>query len=82
MSRECGVCPTLQAQISQLRAEVNQLNRIVEKLRQMLYQLRGEVVATVNFIDREQLEPTMPRKRFIPTIRGRLTNAAENTAER
>lgn len=78
MSEKCGVCPGLQAQNSQLRAEVVRLTNLAEALRRRLYQLRGEVFATVRFIDDEQREPTMPRRRFVPTIRGRLFNAVEN----
>lgn len=82
MSKDCGVCPSLRAEIGQLRGEIALLNRIIEQLRRLLFQLRGEVTATVNFIDREQLQPSMPRKRFVPTIHARLCAAVENTDKR
>jgi hypothetical protein len=75
VSKDCGTCPSLQAQVNQLRVEVSQL-------RVRLFQLRGETEATVKFIDQEQLEPTLPRRRFVPTIRGRLAAAVANVDER
>ena len=66
----CNQCPSL-------RAQVNDLTRRVDFLRRTLAALRGGVRATVEFIDQEQAEPTMPRRTVIPSIQNRLTYALD-----
>jgi hypothetical protein len=74
----CTNCGALRAQVAQLTAQNNRLNQIIDRQRQLLFGLRGEVLATVKFIDHDQDEPMTPRKRFVPTIRARLVAAVDN----
>lgn len=75
MSRECGACPPLQAENSMLRRQVEQLQRD-------LFELRGQVNATVQFIDREDEEPTMPRRRLVTATRTRLAFILDSEGRR
>lgn len=70
MSRDCGQCP-------QLRAEVVRLGRHNEFLRRVLAQLLGGVRSTITFLHTEQEEPTMPRRDLPPAVEVRLTYIAE-----
>ncbi len=70
MSRDCGECP-------RLRAEVLRLGRQNEFLRRVLAQLLGGVRSTIAFLQAEQEQPTMPRRDLPPAVHARLTYIAE-----
>lgn len=70
MSRDCGECP-------RLRAEVIRLGRRNEFLRRVLAQVLGGVRSTIAFLHAEQTEPTMPRRDLAPATEARLTYIAE-----
>jgi hypothetical protein len=70
VSRDCGECP-------RLRAEVVRLSRQVEFLRRLLARVLGGVRSTITFLDAEQETPTMPRRNLPPAVHARLTYIAE-----
>jgi hypothetical protein len=75
--QSCGRCPALQAEVGRLHGHVAQLERQLDYVRRLFGNLLGAVRATVAFIDREQTEPTMPRRNVIPAIAARLTYAVD-----
>ncbi len=76
----CDTCPQLRREIAALQNLVRDLNRRIEFLRRWLAWVLAGVRATCEFIDREQAEPTMPRRQLVPAIHTRLTYVAD-TAE-
>lgn len=49
-------------------------------LREQLAELRGQVAATAQLIDREQEKPTMARQRLLDAVRARLAYAVQGGA--
>jgi hypothetical protein len=70
VSRDCGQCP-------QLRAQVVRLDRQNEFLRRVLAQVLGGVRAAITFLATEQEQPTMPRRDLPRAVHARLTYIAE-----
>lgn len=46
--------------------------RVCPVLREQLAEIRGQVAATVQLIDRELDKPTIPRRQLLPAVRARL----------
>jgi hypothetical protein len=79
-SPSCNTCPQLRREINALNNVVTQLNRRITFLRSWLAWVLAGTRAVIDFIDREQAEPTMPRRELVPAIHARLTFVAD-TAE-
>lgn len=77
MSRDCGECPRLRAEVARLAGEVRSRDNTIRALRELLRAVRAQVAATRTFIEREHTDPTMPRKRLLPTVCARLGAAVE-----
>ena len=75
----CAQCPTLRAQVAQQQQVIAHLRDRVEYLQQQIGFLAGGVRATVEFIDREASEPTMPRRQLLPGVHQRLTYLLDRT---
>lgn len=78
MSRDCGQCPQLRAEVGRLRGQVETLTRRIEFLRRVLAQVLGGVRSVIGFLDAEQDHPTMPRRDLLPAVHTRLTYIAEH----
>lgn len=78
MSEPCGQCPALHAEVARLRGVVAVLEQRIAFLRALLSQALGAVRGCAEFIDRELIEPTMPRARLLPAVVQRLTATAED----
>jgi hypothetical protein len=77
VSQSCHRCATFQAENGRLRGHIAQLERQLDYLRRLFGNLLGAVRATVAFVDREQTEPTIPRRQVIPAVSARLTYAVD-----
>lgn len=77
MSGQCGQCPALHAEIARQRQVISQLERRVAALREWVAFLLAGLRAAVALIDREDVEPSMPRRQLIPAIHQHLTDLIE-----
>jgi 5'-deoxynucleotidase YfbR-like HD superfamily hydrolase len=78
MSQDCPNCEVLQAQNVRLRAEIRRLYDRLSRLEVQFNRLVRQVDALRAFVEREQVEPTIPRHKLIAAVTGRLSTIVDN----
>lgn len=80
--QSCGQCSALRTQVTHLTQQLTAARRQVDILHQRVAILLGGLRSTVEFLNREFTEPSMPRRQLLPAVHTRLTTILDRAEGR